>query len=91
MVSEALFCRKMNDHANSYFLVSLPSSVAVWLVSEEAKFLRGKFVWSNWDVEELIAREQEIVANQEMLTLGLMGHSMQGWKLEQVLEYGASL
>ncbi|EPE08097.1 short chain dehydrogenase reductase family [Ophiostoma piceae UAMH 11346] len=38
----------------------LPGSFLVWLASPEAKFLRGKFVWANWDVEELISRADEI-------------------------------
>ncbi|KAK7425314.1 hypothetical protein QQZ08_008211 [Neonectria magnoliae] len=38
----------------------LPAAFAVWLASPEAKFLKGKFVWANWDVEELISRADEI-------------------------------
>ncbi|KIW84454.1 hypothetical protein Z517_03704 [Fonsecaea pedrosoi CBS 271.37] len=40
--------------------VDLPAHFVVWLVSEEAAFLRNKFVWANWDVEELKARAEEI-------------------------------
>ena len=40
--------------------VGLPSHFTVWLCSEEAKFLRGRFVWANWDVEELKAKNAEI-------------------------------
>jgi len=29
--------------------MELPSHFAVWLCSQEAKFLRGNFVWCNWD------------------------------------------
>jgi hypothetical protein len=32
----------------------------VWLASDEAAFLRNKFVWANWDVEEVRARAEEI-------------------------------
>ncbi|KAH6867422.1 hypothetical protein B0T10DRAFT_419801 [Thelonectria olida] len=38
----------------------LPGAFSVWLASPEAKFLKGKFVWVNWDAEELISRAQEI-------------------------------
>ncbi|KAF4313855.1 Short-chain dehydrogenase/reductase SDR [Botryosphaeria dothidea] len=34
---------------------SLPEGFAVWLASPAAAFLKGRFVWSRWDVEELIA------------------------------------
>lgn len=35
--------------------VNLPTSFMVWAASEEAKFLNGKLVWANWDVDELKA------------------------------------
>ena len=44
----------------------------VWIVSPEADFLRGKFVWSNWDVEELKAKKGYFQSSQD-LTLGLQG------------------
>ncbi|KAH6844733.1 hypothetical protein B0I37DRAFT_327491, partial [Chaetomium sp. MPI-CAGE-AT-0009] len=34
---------------------SLPRGFAVWLASPEAAFLKGRFVMSNWDVDELVA------------------------------------
>jgi len=40
--------------------MSLPSNFIVWAVSPEAEFLKGKMIWSNWDVEELIAKKAEI-------------------------------
>jgi hypothetical protein len=32
----------------------------VWLASEEAAFLKGKYVFANWDVDELMQRKEEI-------------------------------
>ncbi|KAJ5144379.1 hypothetical protein N7476_004818 [Penicillium atrosanguineum] len=40
--------------------VELPGHFVVWLASDEAAFLRNKLTWSNWDVDELIARAEEI-------------------------------
>ncbi|KAH7310732.1 hypothetical protein B0I35DRAFT_489514 [Stachybotrys elegans] len=40
--------------------VELPGHFLVWLASPEAAFLKGKFVWANWDAEELISRSSEI-------------------------------
>ncbi|EHK44579.1 uncharacterized protein TrAtP1_009138 [Trichoderma atroviride] len=40
--------------------VALPGCFHVWLVSPEAEFLKGKFVWVNWDVNELKAHSKEI-------------------------------
>lgn len=38
----------------------LPGHFHVWLASPEAVFLKGKFVWVNWDVDELKAHAKEI-------------------------------
>lgn len=37
----------------------------LWLASPEAAFLKGKFLWSNWDVDELKTRAKEIEESQE--------------------------
>ena len=44
----------------------------MWLASSEASFLKGKYVWTNWDVEELKARASKI-AEPAYLTTGLNG------------------
>ncbi|KAF2766521.1 NAD(P)-binding protein [Teratosphaeria nubilosa] len=50
--------------------VNLPGQFVVWAASEEAKGFRGKFLWCNWDVEELVERMRE-VEREGMLTVGL--------------------
>jgi hypothetical protein len=45
----------------------------IWLVSEEAAFLKGKFVWANWDVQEIVARKDEIQRGS-LLTIRLGGY-----------------
>ncbi|KAE9369669.1 oxidoreductase [Stipitochalara longipes BDJ] len=52
--------------------VSLPASFNVWLASPEARFLKGKFLWTNWDVDELKARANEIESSAQ-LSIGLVG------------------
>jgi hypothetical protein len=52
--------------------VRLPAHFAVWLASDAAAFLRGKFVWSNWDVDELKAKAKEI-EETAILTAGVVG------------------
>ncbi|KAL7904127.1 NAD(P)-binding protein [Trichoderma velutinum] len=52
---------------------SLPGDFAVWLATDSAKFLHGKFVWSNWDVDELLDRQSEITKDAGMLRIGLQG------------------
>ncbi|KAM0227045.1 hypothetical protein ACHAPO_011877 [Fusarium lateritium] len=55
--------------------VDLPAHFMVWLASKEAEFLKGKFVWANWDVQELMAREDEI-KNSILFRLSLNGVDM---------------
>jgi len=50
----------------------LPGAFCVWLTSPESEFLRGRFLFSNWDVVEMKARGQEIKDN-DLLVLGLNG------------------
>ncbi|KAH8701692.1 oxidoreductase [Talaromyces proteolyticus] len=62
--------------------VSLPASFNVWLASPEARFLKGKYLWANWDVDELKARAEEIETSAQ-LTIGLAGWPFQediNWK-----------
>ncbi|KAL7952013.1 hypothetical protein V8C42DRAFT_305927 [Trichoderma barbatum] len=42
---------------------SLTGDFTAWLASDEASFLAGRFVWVNWDCDELVARKQEILDN----------------------------
>jgi len=35
--------------------------------------LNGRFVHANWDVDELRAKEDEILKDPEMYTIGLIG------------------
>jgi len=50
----------------------LAGDFVVWCLSDEAEFLKGKFVWVNWDVEELVARKEEIEGSG-LFTLGMEG------------------
>lgn len=53
--------------------IDLPGAFCVWLsASKDAEFLRGRFVWSNWDVDELIQRKKDII-DRDLLKLGLKG------------------
>jgi hypothetical protein len=45
----------------------------VWLSSPEAVFLKGRFVWANWDIDELKAKAEEFKNNPSLLTTGLLG------------------
>ena len=49
----------------------LVGGTVVWLATEKARFLGGKFVNVNWDVEELVERKEQIVNGEDLkITMG---------------------
>ncbi|KAJ5170925.1 Glucose/ribitol dehydrogenase [Penicillium coprophilum] len=61
--------------------VSLPASFCVWLASPEAKFLNGKYLWANWDVDELKAKAEEIKESSDLsIVLGGWPFQNPNWK-----------
>jgi len=61
-----MFMRFANDKPE------LVGGVAVWLATEKAEFLKGKYIESYWSVDDLVARKEEIVAEGK-LSLVLKG------------------
>ena len=57
-------------------IVALPGQFYVWLASPEARFLKSKFVWVNWDVDELKSRAEEIKEDPLLLNIHLDGLPM---------------
>ncbi|KPA35151.1 short-chain type dehydrogenase reductase [Fusarium langsethiae] len=54
--------------------ISLPASYCVWLAgSKDADSLKGRFLWTNWDVDELKGRVDEIKEKN------LLVHGLNGW------------
>jgi len=53
----------------------LPGHFAVWLATPSASFLHGRFVWANWDVEELLSEVsmQRILNDPDFLRVGVNG------------------
>ena len=51
--------------------MDLPAHFLVWLASEEAKFLKSKFVWANWDAQDLIKRAKEIRTTMLLRVCGI--------------------
>ena len=58
-------------------IASLPGDFVTWVVSPEADFLNGRYVWANWNVEELQAMKDKIL-EENMLVMGL-----RGWPAEE--------
>jgi short-subunit dehydrogenase len=62
----------MKENSLPWNDVQLPGQFSVWLASKEAAFLNGRFVWANWDVEELKAQKTKIESDPHLLTLGMV-------------------
>ena len=53
--------------------MSLSAHFILWLASTEARFLKGKYVCAQWDVEELKAKAKEIE------TTRILEANIHGW------------
>ena len=58
-------------HAFEFDEETLPYGFAVWLASPAAAFLKGRFIMSSWDVEELIAMKDKFEEDPEFCTITL--------------------
>lgn len=47
----------------------LVGGLAVWLASGDRKFLSGRYITANWDVEELDRRQVEIKTEDKLTTV----------------------
>ncbi|KAL2840494.1 hypothetical protein BJY01DRAFT_249958 [Aspergillus pseudoustus] len=45
--------------------ISLPGGLCVWLTKGERGWLSGRYICANWDMDELAARREEIVAGDK--------------------------
>lgn len=52
---------------------SLAAHMALWLSSPAAAFLHGRFIWANWNADELVARREEILSDHGLLKVGVTG------------------
>ncbi|KAH7110288.1 hypothetical protein B0J11DRAFT_599377 [Dendryphion nanum] len=51
---------------------SLPADFILWLSGPHADFLKGRYVFSNWDVDEMKERRQEVLQG-DLLKVWLLG------------------
>jgi hypothetical protein len=56
-----------------YNIVDLGANFIVWACSPEAEFLKGRMIWCNWDVEQLVAKKAQIEADPMLMTTGVYG------------------
>lgn len=49
-----------SDNSIPFDHIDLPGHFMVWAASPEGDLLKGKIIWSNWDVEQLKERKEEL-------------------------------
>lgn len=56
-------------------IANLPGSFALWAASKEAKFLHGRFVWAEWDIDEYSKGElrKRIDDTVDFIRIGVVG------------------
>ena len=52
--------------------IELPGHFARWLAGPESDFLSGRFLWAQWDVDELIALKEKFLKDENLSTIGLV-------------------
>ncbi|KAK4547936.1 hypothetical protein LTR36_010655 [Oleoguttula mirabilis] len=52
---------------------SLSAHMAVWVSGKEAAFLHGRFVWANWDADELLTMKERVLGDAAFLKVGVTG------------------
>lgn len=60
--------------------VALTANFILWLASPEADFMKGRFAWVNWDIEELKARKEEILEKD------LLKYTLGGFIQEEIFK-----
>lgn len=79
-VSPGVVKSDMSEKASSLGMVAndspeLAANLAVWLASQESDFLNGRFIWANWDMEQLVKEKEKVIANPSLFKLTLEGWS----------------
>ena len=64
--------KNMGRHDVLWEDINLPANFCLWLSSGRADFLHGKFVWAQWDVDELVALRERIVNEPGFLQMSLI-------------------
>ncbi|KAH8726146.1 putative NADP(+)-dependent dehydrogenase [Phaeosphaeriaceae sp. PMI808] len=52
--------------------IRLPAHFVLWLAGPQSGFLSGRFLWAQWDVDELIDLKDRFLKDPKFLTIGLV-------------------
>ncbi|VDB82976.1 unnamed protein product [Peniophora sp. CBMAI 1063] len=66
--TEFLDSMGMKDLAEMPDTVELPAATFLWLTARNAEFLSGRYVQASWDLNEVLAKKEEIVRDNLLVT-----------------------
>lgn len=68
---------RLITHTSYARIIIYGADLSQWLSTEKAEFLNGKYIETNWSVEELVARKDEIVSEGKLSLAfkGTFGHA----------------
>ncbi|KAK5108810.1 hypothetical protein LTR62_007784 [Meristemomyces frigidus] len=52
--------------------IKLPAHFFTWIAGPESDYLHGRFVWAQWDVDELNGLKERVAEDPSFLTIGLV-------------------
>jgi hypothetical protein len=52
--------------------LDVPGHFALWLAGPESGFLHGRYLWAQWDVDELLAMRERVEKDPSFLKIGLV-------------------
>lgn len=61
------------DAALPWTNIDLPAGWCVWASTKQASFLHGRFLWTEWGVDELEGMKDWLLSNPGLLRMGLQG------------------
>jgi len=73
IVETAMFSKSEMELSALTDKIQLPAHFAVWLSSPEAKIFNGRFLLVNWDVTQLLEKEERVKSDPTYLVTGLGG------------------
>lgn len=69
-----MLCLRLGTYTvTDQHLASLSGHMGLWLSTPAAAFLHGRYIWANWDADELMAMKQKVLDDPSFLKVGITG------------------
>ena len=58
----------IKEHMQMPDTVELPAAMFLWLTARNAEFLSGRYIQADWDMDEVVAKKDEIVRDNLLVS-----------------------